>query len=87
MTRLNPAHAILRKIIAHENGEPNYAAIAEELGLDRATVLRWTLARKPRGEFPRGTGGKIPVEYHDDLVTISQGRVTLADFHQPEFRR
>lgn len=75
-----PAYSILRRCIAHDSGEPNYSAIAEELGLSKTTVIRWTKKRKPRGEYPRGTGGLIPEEYRETLVELSGGAVSLGDF-------
>ena len=75
-----PAYSILRRCIAHDSGEPNYSAIAEELGVAKTTVIRWTKKRKPRGEFPRGTGGLIPEEYRETLVELSGGAVSLGEF-------
>lgn len=75
-----PAYSILRRCIAHDSGEPNYSAIAEELGLSKTTVIRWTHERKPRGEYPRGTGGLIPEEYRETLVELSGGAVSLGEF-------
>ena len=75
-----PAYSILRRCIAHDSGEPNYSAIAEELGVAKTTVIRWTQKRKPRGEYPRGTGGLIPEEYRETLVELSGGAVSLVEF-------
>lgn len=80
----NPAYTCLRAVIAHADGNPNYSAIADELGLGKTTVIRWTQPRKPRGFYPRGTGGVIPKEYRAHLVRLSRGRLTLADFETAE---
>jgi transposase len=54
-----------RAVRAYETGKSGYAEVAEEFGIDRATLIRWVHRRRRTGSaapFRRGGGWTSPVD-------------------------
>ncbi len=65
MTKLDPAYSVIRKF--DQDKRRGESVLADRLGKDRSTILKWTLPREKGG-----TGGYVPPWHYEEIIAFAQ---------------